>query len=81
MRKLFDRTPAEAEVILRCLKAVATAEDTLPFDPVHRATLDALCSHVLHVQLDPDGADDERIDGGPADALLSTEVARHESRA
>ena len=54
MRKLFDRTPAEAEVILRCLKAVATAEGTLAFDPVHRTTLDALCTHVLHVRLDVD---------------------------
>ena len=57
MRKLFDRTPAEAEVILRSLKAVATAEGTLPFDQVHRATLEALCTHVLHVRLDLDALD------------------------
>jgi len=54
MRKIFDRTPAEAGVILRSLKAVATAEGTLPFTPLHRATLEALCEHVLHVRLDLD---------------------------
>lgn len=57
MRKIFDRTPAEAGVILRSLKAVATAEGTLPFTPLHRATLQALCAHVLHVRLDLDAID------------------------
>lgn len=55
MRKLFDRTPAEASVILRTLKAVATAEGLLPFDPVHRATLEALREHVLRAEVDLDG--------------------------
>ncbi|MEW6270040.1 MAG: hypothetical protein AB1689_12175 [Thermodesulfobacteriota bacterium] len=54
MRKLFDRTPAEAGVILRTLKAVATAEGLLPFETLHRATLDALCEHVLRAKVDLD---------------------------
>ena len=54
MRKLFDRTPAEANVVLRTLKAVATADGTLPFEHVHRVLLEALCAHVLRVRLDLD---------------------------
>src|SRR5690606_22265098 len=54
MRKLFDRTPAEASVILQTLKAVATAEGLLPFDPVHQTTLEGLRQHVLRARVDLD---------------------------
>lgn len=52
MRKLFDRTPAEAAVVLQSLKAVATAEGRLAMDAVHLATLKALREHVLRAQVD-----------------------------
>lgn len=76
MRQLFDRTPAEAEVILRCLKAVATAEGALPFHPVHRTTLEALCAHVLRVRLDP-AAIGSRLPEDVERSVVDREVRRN----